>query len=135
MDLFLGYGNGFTVSHIYRNNANIIGGSIFTESGIALPSTVASAAWVDVDNDGDLDLALLSSPSKILRNNIGISNTPPPAPNDLTSTIGLTNSVVLRWNKAMDSETKSNGLSYNIRVGTTNGGVDIVSPLADPTNG
>jgi hypothetical protein len=56
-------------------------------------------------------------------------------PFDLTSTTGLTNSVVLRWNRPADLETKSNGLNYNLRVGTTLGGIDVVSPMAEPTNG
>jgi choice-of-anchor C domain-containing protein len=132
LDLFVGNSNSAFPGHVYRNNGN---NSFTADSGFVLPSIVSSAAWIDFDNDSDLDLALIGSPSKILRNNISISNKPPPAPFDLTSAISLTNSVVLRWNRSLDSETKSNGLSYNIRVGTAPGGVDVVSPLADPTNG
>jgi PKD repeat protein len=40
------------------------------------------------------------------------------------------NKTKLRWRAASDTETPSKGLSYNIRVGTTCGGVNIKSPLS-----
>ena len=39
------------------------------------------------------------------------------------------------WNPGSDAQTPSSGLTYNLRVGTTPGGVDIVSPMSDPASG
>ena len=44
-------------------------------------------------------------------------------------------SVILSWNPASDAETPAAGLSYNLRVGTTPGGSDIVSPQASAAGG
>jgi hypothetical protein len=43
--------------------------------------------------------------------------------------------VKLSWSQATDDHTPSNGLNYNIRVGSAPGGVDIVSPEADVVTG
>ena len=43
--------------------------------------------------------------------------------------------VVLSWSAGNDTEAVSSGLSYNLRVGSTPGGVDILSPLSDPATG
>ena len=132
LDLLVG--NGRSIAKLYRNNGN----GTFTDTlTTALSSTFDGAlAWGDFDNDGDLDAVFCgSSNSALLRNNSGTTNSPPATPFDLFSTPGLTNSVVLTWQPPVDSQTKSNGLNYNLRVGTTPGGIDIVSPLADPTNG
>jgi Concanavalin A-like lectin/glucanases superfamily/Bacterial Ig domain/FG-GAP-like repeat/Regulator of chromosome condensation (RCC1) repeat/Immunoglobulin domain/IPT/TIG domain len=129
LDLLVGTGSS---SHLYHNNGN----GAFADTQSTLPSiSVGSLAVGDYDNDGDLDILFAASTTTIYRNNSGISNTPPAAPTGLSPATGLTNTVVLRWNPATDFETKANGLSYNIRIGTTPGGIDVVSPLADPTNG
>jgi hypothetical protein len=41
----------------------------------------------------------------------------------------------LHWQPASDNQTASAGLTYNIRMGTTPGGGEIVSPMADPATG
>jgi hypothetical protein len=38
--------------------------------------------------------------------------------------------VTLSWNAASDAQTPASGLTYNLRVGTTPGGGDVVSPMA-----
>jgi hypothetical protein len=43
--------------------------------------------------------------------------------------------VALSWDPGTDEQTPADGLSYNIRVGTVPGSIDIVSPLAHPVNG
>ncbi len=45
------------------------------------------------------------------------------------------NGVKLNWSAATDDHTPSSGLSYNLRVGTSPGGLDIVSPQSDPITG
>jgi hypothetical protein len=121
------------ISHLYRNNGN----GTFADTRLSLPNAGTEAiAWGDVYNSGVLDIFFdgNSSPS-ILRNNNGVSNTPPTAPSALAATVGLTNTVVFTWSPALDAQTRSNGLSYNLRVGTAPGGFDVVSPQADPVTG
>ena len=127
-DLLVGGGP----SLLYRNN----GGSSFTSSGIALPAILNGAlAWGDFNNDGNLDLLFAGSSTTIYRNNNMTTNTPPAAPTSLVTTLALTNTVFFTWAAPLDAQSVSNGLSYNLRVGTTPHGIDVVSPLADPTNG
>ena len=134
-DLLVGTGNSST---LYRNNA----GASFTSAGISLPPiSNGSMAWGDFNNDGNLDIVFASgSPAgggstTLYRNNNNVTNTRPALPFDLLATTTPSNNVVLTWQAPADAQTISNGLSYNIRVGTAPGGVDVVSPLADPTNG
>ena len=101
-----------------------------------------SVSWGDFDNDGRLDLLVVGSTElgdavfQIYQNYVSISNTPPTAPTGLSSSPGTNGpTVVLSWNASTDAQTPSAGLSYNIRVGTTPGGIDIVSPNADLTTG
>ena len=41
----------------------------------------------------------------------------------------------MRWNAAADAQTPAAGLSYNLAVGTTPGGTNIVSPQANRASG
>ena len=129
LDLLVGTGSS---SALYRNNGN----GTFTSAGLSLPVVPnGSLAWGDYNNDGNLDLLFSGNTMSIYRNNNGVTNTPPAAPTNLAAATGLTNAVVLTWTPPLDSQTTSSGLNYNLRVGTTPGGMDVVSPLADPTNG
>jgi hypothetical protein len=121
-------------SRIFRND----GRSTFTDMGASLAGLVSvSASWGDYDNDGDLDVALTgyAAPfwdlyvTRIYRNECAVANTPPSAPSGLTAT-SRANEVTLAWNPATDDQTPSQGLTYNLRVSTTPGGVDIISPMA-----
>jgi hypothetical protein len=94
-------------------------------------------ACADYDNDGDLDLLVtgaLSSPqaiTRLYRNESVVKNTRPSAPNGLTAALSG-QKVTLNWLAASDAETPTPGLTYNVRVGTTPGGCDIVSPQSAP---
>ncbi|MBI4549148.1 MAG: T9SS type A sorting domain-containing protein, partial [Ignavibacteriae bacterium] len=98
-----------------------------------------SVEWADFDNDSDLDILLagISNDSfivRIYRNNISANNAVPASPSGLgTQVVG--NSVTLQWNKSTDDQTPQDGLTYNIRLGTTPNGIQIVSPMADVVNG
>jgi hypothetical protein len=102
------------------------------------PIISGSLAWGDCDNDGRLDFLVAGTieggyVSQLWRNNVVSSNSPSAAPAGL-STIVSGSSVVLNCNPPVDDHTPAAGLSYNVRLGTTPGGSDIVSAPA-LTNG
>jgi hypothetical protein len=129
--------NGAT-SEIWLNS-----GSTFTNANAGLTgvysSTAKSSAIADFDNDGSLDILLTGSKSgggritELWRNSPFIANTPPPAPSNLNaiSSNGLTQ---FSWAAPMDTISGTN-LSFNLRVGTTPGGGDIMNPNADSATG
>jgi hypothetical protein len=119
------------VARLYRNDGN----NVFTDMQADLPGlTLGSAAWGDYDNDGDLDLLLagfnrdLGNFTRIYRNTTAERNTRPNPPTFLSASV-VSDSVLLAWQPAIDSETPSNGLSYNLRIGTTPGGATIMPPM------
>jgi len=121
-------------TYLYKNT--ITG---FTNVDTGLPGiSSGSAAWGDYDNDGKLDLFLAghhgdgsSVPlAQLWRNLTETTNSRPIAPSGLLAEVTAFG-VKLRWDPGSDAETPVAGLSYNLRVGTTPAGFDIVSPLAD----
>lgn len=129
---------GYFIGKVYRND----GMNSFTEIAAGLPNVIyTGSSWGDYDNDGDLDILINGNQhvssgyvTKIFRNNTVTSNNPPNVPNGLTNTING-NSVTLSWNKATDNQTPQNGLTYNLRVGTSPGLANIVSPMATMATG
>lgn len=119
---------------VYQNN-----GGNFNDIGLPLATVYNSAnqaaAWGDYDKDGDLDILLTGRDSsanrvaKIYRNNSVNFNNFPTTPTDLQASVNGT-SVILNWNPATDNQTLQNGLTYNLRVGTTPGSSDVMSPMA-----
>jgi len=116
-------------SKIYTNN-----GGNFVELETDLPNLVnGKAAFGDYDSDGDLDILLTghdrtNAYTQLYNNNLApTANTAPTAPTGLS---GLVNGsdVTFSWNGATDAETPTPGLTYNLRVGTTPGGSEVVSP-------
>ena len=129
---------------IFHNN----GGTSWTGIDGVFPATYKSAtAWADYDNDGDLDLALMGCTdpttqqtctatgfTRIYRNNGNPANTAPAAPSGTQASVAG-NKVTLSWNAPADAQTASPGLSYNLRIGTTPGGSNIVAPMANTSTG
>jgi hypothetical protein len=137
LDLALfGAGTSFT-SGVLQSD----GGGTFTFEGFPGFSSAndMSLAWGDYDNDGRLDLLFTGVESggatnRLWHNNTATSNTPPSAPTGLAAVAGP-NDVQFSWNPATDAQTPSAGLSYNIRVGTSPGTANYVSPMADLATG
>ena len=79
----------------------------------------------DWNNDGTLDLAkILGSSVGVLRNQIHQANTPPAAPTGLRA-VQTGDLLWLSWGPSHDPN-QSAALSYNVRVGVTPGGNQIV---------
>ena len=127
------------IMRLYRNDS----GS-FSEVFSGLPEISAGAsAWGDYDNDGRLDIMLLGMIGRtdemhagVYRNLSAAQNTAPQPPTALSATpLSQAGGVRLEWAAAWDGETPAAGLSYNVRVGSTPAGSEVVSPLADPASG
>jgi hypothetical protein len=123
---------------VYQNT----GGDTFTEvTGLGIDGLRRSfCAWGDYDNDGRLDFLIMGRTSggtyttKLYKNNTTVYNTPPTAPSGLTS-IRIGDNITFSWNASTDTQTASAGLTYNLRIGTTPGGSQICSAMANPVSG
>ena len=122
---------GLEISQLWRNT-----GRGFTHVPVLeLPGHFDnSLAWGDFDNDGKLDFLVagisgIDIVSQLWRNTTAISNSPPAAPTELSANV-LGDEVTLSWTPPADDFTPSAGLSYNVRIGSTPGGSDIVAAPA-----
>ena len=95
----------------------------------------------DYNNDGKIDLFVSGfSPvlpvfyCDLMMNVAQGRNYPPSVPANLDVQI-RGGKVLFTWNNSIDLSTASQSLSYNIRIGTTPSGCEIVSPLADASTG
>jgi len=108
----------------------------FTEVDAGLPQLHSSTvAWGDLNGDGNLDLLLggedydnESNEFYVLHNNSTGSNNSPGEPISGFSSTVTENSVLLEWGIGADNETPGSALTYNLRVGTTSGGSEILKP-------
>ena len=128
------------IGQIWRNN----GGGSFQNLYTIPPVQYGILRWGDYDNDGRLDLFVAGDTTggggngylaRIYRNTGTFNaNTPPNIPTGLTE--GFAGSdVILSWNAVTDNNTPSPAINYNVSVGSVSGGVDIVSPQANLSNG
>jgi len=122
---------------LYRNE----GGNNFVLTEDSLSSFGDAVVWGDYDNDGDLDLLCTgmdfwTGPQcTILRNEGGFSANTKPSPPTNLSAIVIGNTVALGWHSAVDAQTPSTGLTYNIYAGTASEATNIMSPTANVKTG
>lgn len=110
-----------------------------TNTGLGDEVRGGEAKFADYDNDGDPDLILSGTNSdwsarvtKIYRNDLTVTNTKPTAPTGLSFS-QTKDEVIFSWDPATDAE--GGTLTYNLRVGTTPGGSEIVASHSDPVTG
>jgi hypothetical protein len=124
---------------IYLNS----GGTFANKMNAGLPKVQAgSLALGDVDNDGRLDVLVTGhqSPStylgRIYQNLFPVTNTAPTEPTSPLSFVSQdARSVMLTWSPGADGQTPVTGLTYNVRLGTGPGGIEIISPQSDLATG
>ncbi len=125
---------------VVESTANVFtyeGDATFAGTIDSIPNgCCGSASFADYDNDNDLDIyvAFIEHGSYFFRNDTNAKNTPPLPPSALSAEVSA-DTAFLSWNAASDAETAAAGLTYNVRLGTTPGGIDVVSPMADIATG
>jgi len=123
-------------ARIYRND----GGGTFVNSSNLIGSLFTDVEWGDFDADGDLDLMSSGftpygqSTTNIYENRRQVRPAIPSTPSGLASRV-TDGSVELNWTQPIQNDPTNTSLSYNVLVGTTPGGSDIVSAMADRATG
>jgi hypothetical protein len=108
-----------------------------------------SVEWGDYDNDGDLDFILSGLnyfigpitfiyqnqiASQSFQDKLSTPNNKPASPTNLQTMVDGTD-LIFSWDKATDYETEQDALTYNIRVGTTLDGNELMPSMSKPQTG
>lgn len=127
---------GRRTARIYRND-----GDTFTNTNFLIGAIFAAADWGDLEGDGDLDLLASGFTSagpyitNLYENRRQVIPPVPGAPQHLRTEAVDASTVTLHWEAPLETEMPLMGWTYNIRVGTTPHGTDVVTPLAHPVTG
>ena len=121
-----------STTRLYENSAGSLMNTNIPFPGLGR----GSVDWGDYDHDGDLDLlltgyspALESKLTQIYRNDSPVKNDPPSPPVNL-SALYQEDHVLFSWDPSNDTESPSDALSYNLRIGTITEGNDVYSSMA-----
>ncbi len=135
LDLALiGQGKNGPVTFVLRNDRL---DGIRVESTQLVGVANGHAQWVDVDENNVLDLMITGTNADgnpfttIYTNQNSAENLLPAEPLNPYSIV-QGDTVIFRWSMGSDDITSQKALTYNIRVGITPGGNEIVSGHADP---
>ena len=113
---------------VFDNN-----GASFTPAGE--PGLVGvmngSVAWGDVNGDSRLDLLVTGEKNDghfltTIYTNSGAVNTAPTPPT-LRPPVVTSGNILFRWQESSDTESSASRLSYNLRLGTTSRGNELIS--------
>lgn len=119
------------ISKVYTNNKD----NTFSELTTSIQGVIfGTTDWVDIDNDNDLDIFVTGSSNTervaiIYQNNSQNPNTIPDTPGISGATLAQTG-LNLNWLNAQDLETPEAALTYNLRIGSTPGGSEILSAIS-----
>ncbi|MEO0900245.1 MAG: FG-GAP-like repeat-containing protein [Bacteroidota bacterium] len=126
--------DGSSTSYLYINNQDNTFRLDSVSSANLTGLNDAEISLGDVDLDGKLDIASIGKLNAttgffgLFKNIDSTANVRPVAPVNLTS-ITQADSVILEWN---DSNNPT-GVTYNVVVGSTENGLDILSPMSNTT--
>lgn len=132
--------NNKSITKIYQNKGNNVFEEAFFNS--MLPEIWGEISVLDFDNDNSLDISYISKEEALawgsnlvlMKNESSIKNSPPIAPANLKTQPGELKTI-FSWSAATDDKTPSAGLTYNLRIGTSPGKADILSPLSNLKTG
>ncbi len=113
-----------------------------TVRNVALPQYSASTiAWADFDNTGTVDLIVAGENKGVSALSVFVNeqgenkNLPPNIPKALNVTDFGLGRLMLSWTAPEDDRSVKNSLYYQIRIGTTAGGSEIMSVPVSKVNG
>ncbi len=126
------------ITTVYRNDDSLF---IYTYDA-PVPVINGMAAFGDFDSDHDLDIALTGEHptcpggpiTRIYRNDIETVNETPSIPTGLNAHFNDT-IAFFSWNPSTDIETNQVSLTYNLRIGITPGGNEVLPGMANPVTG